>query len=706
MTNKNLKILLSASALSSLFIPAVGYAQSIKGDMPPTVEKAQDDFHNNPEIIVTAPYFEDLDFLAGTSALSGSELSVLSRGQIGDVLTKLPGVSATGFSPGASRPVIRGFSGNRVMVLTDGIGNIDASNTSADHAVTIESLTVERIEVLRGPAVLLFGGQAVGGAVNALDKRIPRSVPEETIHLDFTGSYSTAAKEGALGGSADFKLTNKLVAHVDGSYRKSSDLRTGGYVLSPSLREQQFELVQEAIDEGELEEAAEAEELANLRGRIPNSGVETWTAGTGISFIDDGGSLGISFSIYDTNYGVPEAPSGGHDHGGEEPAPVSIGLRQYRTDLRGEVEAGGFIDKIKLRAGYADYQHTEFEGDEVGTLFLSKGIESRLEFIQDKRGIWRGASGVQYQLRDFNAIGEEAFVPKYSSHQFGLFTLQELTFDPIDVEFALRYDHSNISSQAIDFDRNYDAFSAAIGVGYLIGDTKIGVNFSRTQRAPSAEELLSDGPHIATQAYEIGDTGLKTEKSLNAEIYARYNSNNLNLNATLYLHHFNDFIFEDATGAEEDDLPVFQYFQNDARFYGIETQADIKFATIGQADLWAHFVGDYTHAKVNNVGPVPRIPPLRLLGGLEWKQTTFDIKGEVEWNASQKRIATFETPTDSFTFVNLSATLRPFSAQPNISVNLAANNIFDVVGRRAASFTKDFVPLAGRDFRISFISSF
>jgi iron complex outermembrane recepter protein len=389
---------------------------AITAAMPASAQDAEkpqdDDFHEDTGIVVTAPYLERLDLLAGTSAMSGEQLSEKARGQIGDILTSLPGVSATSFSPGASRPVLRGYQGNRIAILTNGIGNIDASSTSTDHAVAMDSLTTERIEVLRGPAVLLFGGQAVGGAINVIDKRIPRAVPEEHIHVDALLGYGTAANEYSGGVSADIKLDERFVVHVDGSYRNSDDLRSGGFVLSPGLRADALVFAEEEREEGNIEEAEETERLASLRGDIPNSAVETWTAGTGFAFIDTGGSLGISFNVYDTNYGVPARPGASHggEEGGEEEgeAPVSIDLRQYRFDLSGSVSFGsGFFDKLNIRAGFADYTHTEFEGDEVGTLFNSEAIESRAELVQADKNGWKGASGVQYQTRNFEAIGQK-----------------------------------------------------------------------------------------------------------------------------------------------------------------------------------------------------------------------------------------------------------------------------------------------------------
>ena len=668
-----------------------------------------DDFHADPEIVVTAPYVERLDILAGTSAMSGDALAAANAGQIGEVITKLPGVSATSFSPGASRPVVRGFQGSRVAVLTDGIGNIDASNTSADHAVTIDSLTAERIEVLRGPAVLLFGGQAVGGAVNIIDKRIPRKVPDEPVHVDAIAGYSSAADEWSGGASIDVPLTDRVVAHLDGSYRKSDDLRIGGYLLAPDLRDDVLHDAEHEEEDGHLDEAAELRALANTRGRLSNSATETWNAAGGLAFIDDGGNLGVSFNVYDTSYGIPTRPGAGHAHegGGEEEAPVTIGLRQYRTDLRGEVEMGdGLFQKLRVRAGYADYEHTEFEGDEVGTIFKSKAIEGRVELVQNNRNGWRGASGLQYQTRDFEAIGAEAFVPPNHSNQFGIFTLQEFALGSLELEAALRYDRANLEAQSIGASRSFNNVSAALGAAYVTGNVKFGANLSRTGRAPSAEELFSDGPHIATQSYEVGNTALKSERSWNGEIYARVDGQRVNGSLTLFANRFSNFIYEAATGAEQDDLPVVQYYQGKARVWGAEAEITANMFHAAGFDWVANGVADYVRSTITSVGPTPRIPPLRLLGGLELQSHHFDLRGEVEWVDKQTRVAANETPTDGFTLVNASATWRPFGNNSNISLIASANNIFDVDVRRAASFTKDFAPLAGRDFRVTARVSF
>ena len=668
------------------------------------------------EIVVTGRYVGNLDLLAGRAVLDGIELQRDMRSQIGDTLAKLPGVSATSFSPGSSRPVLRGFQGERIRVLVDGIGSIDVSNTSADHAVTIDPLTAERIEVLHGPAVLLFGGQAIGGAVNIVDKRIPHIVPENGVHLDIIGGLASAADERSVGGAGDVALGKSgLVAHIDASWRKSDDLRTGGYVLAPALRDEQFEIAAEELAEGHVEEAEEALALANLRGKIPNSQTKQTSLGGGLSLIRDNFMIGGSVSRFESNYGVPSRPGSEHAHGEEEEegeheeeAPVTIDLGQTRYDLRAEYEFGsGFLDKVRFRGAAAKYKHIEFEGEEVGTVFRNKGVEGRLELVQRDRDGWSGASGAQYFHRDFEAVGAEAFLPPNKTKSAGIFTLQEWTLGKVGLEASARFDSTNVRSSQLDFDRDFSAVSVAAGASYQVAPlTKVGANLSRTVRAPSAEELLSNGPHIATQSFEIGDPDLKKERSVGAEAYIRLDRSDVKFSLTGFANWFDDFIFEAATGEEEDGLPVFQYFQRKATYWGLEAEASIKLGRVAGFNLVADAVADYVHARIHEVGPAPRIPPFRLLAGLEGQSAQWDGRIEVERVARQDRVAEFETDTAGFTLVNASVAWRPWGRKRETAIVLSANNIFDVEARRHASFTKDFVPLGGRDIRLSAHLSF
>ncbi len=719
MVSENLRKI-NAAALHLLLLSAATPALAQQANPAPSqkqeAERADetyesvDDFHIDNPIIVTAPFLRDFNIMAGASQLKGDDLAREMRGQLGEMLVKLPGVSATSFTPGASRPVLRGLQGDRIRVLTDGIGSIDVSNVSADHAVALDPLTVDRVEVLRGPAALLFGGQAIGGAVNAIDKRIPRNIPQEAVHIDGLVGYGSAAQDRSAGASVDFKLGARLVAHVDAGWRKSADLSIGGYRLAPQLRQSLLDLAAEETAEGEVEAAEEALLAANARGKVPNSAARSLSLGSGLAFIDAGGNMGISGQYFETSYGVPARPGTGHAHGGEEAeeAPVSIKLEQTRVDYRGALQLGGLFEQLRLRAAFADYTHTEFEGEEIGTVFTNQGIEARAELVQRELGGWKGASGLQYFTRDFTAVGAEAFVPPSQSTQLGVFTLQELTLAAFDLEMAGRIEKVRHRASSLGVSRSFTPVSGAIGLGFRPAKAiKIGFNLSHSERAPSAEELFSNGPHIATQAYEIGDTGFGKERGNGAEAYVRIAGKSISASLTAYQTRFIGFMIDAPDGTEIDELPVFRYTQGRARYRGLEGEISLNVAQWDKTRLVLDGVGDVVRARLGNGGgAVPRIPPLRLLGGAELNNPLWSLRMEAEWNAAQRRNASFETPTDSFLLANASASWKPFGPDGGVTLLASANNIFDVIGRRAASFTKDFVPISGRDLRISARISF
>jgi len=664
--------------------------------VPPAL--AQDDYHaeTSHDIVVTGVFQRNqMDILSGTSVLAGTELVRNLKPTIGDTLTSQPGVSATSFGPNASRPVLRGFQGERVRVLTDGIGSFDVSNTSVDHAVVINPLTADRIEVLRGPSALLFGSAAIGGVVNVVDSRIPRHVPDEPIHIEGIATYGSAANERSVSAAADAPLSQKIVFHVDGSYSKTGDLDTGSYILTPSLRSEAAASADPAI-------AA----LADLKGKIPNSAGETWNAAAGLALITDGGNLGFSVSHFDSLYGVPVRYSLDPDVEAEE---VRLDMKQTRADLRAEVDAGeGFLSQIRLRAGFADYQHSELEDTgEVGTTFYNQGLEARLELLQHKRGGWEGAFGGQMLMRDFNVVGEEKFLPRNHTRQYGLFTLQSIDLGKWRAEAGARYEHGIASADA-DTDignpalrRSFDAASASLGASYALADGwRLGVNGSHSQRAPSAEELFANGPHAGTQAFEIGDTGLKLEKSWGLEATLHGAGEGYSFSASAYHSWFDNYIYDERTGAIEDDLPVFQYRQGKARYFGFEAEGSVRLAQIGGYAINLDALADYVRARITDVGPAPRIPPLRMLAGIEAQGERLQGRLEVEQVFDQKRVALNETATDDYMLVNASLSFKPFAGN-GTSIMLSANNIFDVEARRHASLLKDFAPLAGRDIRVS-----
>jgi iron complex outermembrane recepter protein len=680
-------VALSGAASLGLWAPLTPAAA--QASQPPPLPHAD----HSDEIVVTGLRRDGA--LAGTSVVAGEELARDLRTTIGETLARQPGVSATSFGPNASRPVLRGFQGERVRVLTDGIGSLDASNTSVDHAVSINPLTADRIEVLRGPSALLFGSSAIGGVVNVVDARIPRRVPADGAHLAGVATYGSAADERSLNAAADLALGKRWVLHADGNYARTNDLRTGGAILARPLRG----VAAASADPG-------VRAAAGLRGRLENTAAETSDFALGAAWIGGDANAGVSVNRYDSRYGVPLRLS--LDPAIQAEAP-RIDIRQYRADGRAELAFGeGLIKTLRLRGGWSDYRHVELDpGGEVGTTFLTKGVEARAEAVQRVRGGWGGGFGVQVFRRALDVAGEEKFVPPSRTSQLGLFALQSFERGRVSVEAGARYERQTVSASA-DEDlatpkrsRRFDAVSGSLGASVALpGGVKLGLNGSHSQRAPAAEELFANGPHAGTQAFELGDPNLAREKAWGLEATLRAEGEGFSASAAVFGNWFNGYIYERATGELADALPVFQISQGRARYFGVELEGSARLARVSGIQLNLDGVLDMVRATIADVGPAPRIPPLRLLGGVEAQGERFQVRLEVERTRGQSRVAAFESPTRGFTLANASLAWHPLHGRGReATLLLSANNLFDVVARRHASFLKDFAPLAGRDVR-------
>jgi iron complex outermembrane receptor protein len=704
--------LLAGAAI--LLLPCAAFAQTADADdgaaqpappPPPAEENAPPEAtgphaDHNEDIIITGFRRNREDVLSGTSVVSGEELSRDMRPTIGETLARQPGVSATSFGPNASRPILRGFQGERIRILTDGIGSPDVSHTSVDHAVAVNPLTAERIEVLRGPSALLFGSAAVGGVVNVIDARIPRRIPNEPAHLAGILTYGTAANERSGNGTVDVPVDGHFVVHFDGNYSKTGDMRVGGFFLSPELRA-------EALASPDPEIRA----LAGLRGKLPNSAGRTSDFAGGVAWIDGQNNVGVSINRLDSLYGIPIRFS--LDPAVEAEA-VRIDLKQTRVDGRAELDLGdGFLDVVRLRGGHSTYRHSELdETGAVGTTFFNTGYEGRLEFVQSGRGALGGGFGAQYYHRQLDTVGDEKSLPANITDQFGLFALETYSKGKLSAEAGLRYERQRVQAEADpvignpDLTRSFNAYSGSVGASFGPKSFRAGLNASHTERAPSAEELYVNGPHPGTQAFEIGDPTMAKERSNGLELTLRSEGEGYKLGASAYHIWFSDYIYQQQTGAIEDDLPVFQYRQANARYLGFEVDGSVKVAELGGVTVNLDALADYVKATVETVGPAPRIPPFRVMGGVEAQSDRLTGRLEVERTAPQDRLAAFETPTSGFTLVNASLAWKPLKDNEATSLTLSANNILDVDARRHASFLKDFAPLAGRDIRLTAHLSF
>lgn len=664
---------------------------------------AQDPIAFEDEIIVTgSPLARSVDeAITGVSVISGEDLARRLSSTIGETLKSEPGLSSTFFGAGASRPIIRGQGSDRVRVLINGIGSIDASSASPDHAVSVEPAQAERIEILRGAGVLRYGSSGAGGIVNVIDGRIPDTMPDGT-EASFRMSASTVDSGFEAAASIDQALGNNFALHLDGTIRNANDYRIPDFAESAALRAEE-----EAEEEDGHDEAGHDEE-EEVRGRLPNSFVESQSGTVGLSWIGERASFGAALHRFESDYGIP----GGHGHGDEdhddgdhdeeaeeEEENVTIGLRQTRLDVNGQIEMDGFFEKLQVFGGYADYTHTEFEGPGVvGTVFTNEGFEARAELIQAERGNWTAAHGVQIRNREFAAIGDEAFVPPTTTEQYAAYTFHEWEQGALHIEGAGRIELTNQSDDLLGRDVDFTALSVSVGADRHMSDAiRVGGTLFRSERAPSTEELFSNGPHLATEAFEIGDATLGKEVSTGGELSIRHREDGHSLTLNLFYTDYEDFIFQTETGAEQDDLPVFQFTAADAEFYGFEVQGALDLYTGTSWSVSVDGLGEYVRATTA-AGNLPRIPPLSVLAGIEARTDALSLRAEVDWNDEQDRTAVFERATEAYTLVNL---FTSYSFDDSVTFSLGVNNLLDQDARQHTSFLKDLVPLPGRNVRFT-----
>ena len=659
----------------------------------PTAEAAHKD--HDAEIVVTGVRRNASDVLGGISVLDQEDLTRQIRPSIGETLARQPGVSSTSFGPTASSPVLRGLSGDRVRVLTDGIGSLDLGSSGPDHAITINPLTAERIEVLRGPSALLFGSSAIGGVVNVIDARIPRHAPDGPVGVDALLNYGSAANERSGNLSVDMPVGGNFVVHGDGSYSKTDDLRTGGHLLSDALREEALA----SSDPG-------VRALAALGGKRPNTAGQATDIAGGLAYVDGALNIGVSISHHSARYGVPIRFSLDPAIVAEEP---TLDVHQTRGDVRAEVPLSGFLSQVRVRGGISKYHHDELEQDgAVASSFFSSGGEGRAELVQTERSGWGGTSGVQYLNRNVRIRGEEKFLPDARQKQSGLFTLQTLVSGPFRLEAGGRVEFSRLTAKAdeqietLAASRKFTTFSGSLGGSFAVSPGwRTGLSISSSARAPAIDELFANGPHGGSQSFEVGNPDLNPERSLSVEASLHHNIGPVHLTGNLFYSRFSNFIFQTRSGEVEDDLPVYEFRQGKAKYYGFELSGDAKLGRAIGIDWGSEFGADAVRATIKGFGPAPQIPPFRLLGALTGARGSTDGRVEIERAFAQHRTAPFETSTPGYTLVNASLDWHPMAANPALTLSLQGNNLFDVVARRHSSLLKDYAPLAGRDIRLS-----
>ena len=644
--------------------------------------------HATEEVrVIATPHERTIAQLAqSVTVLSNDELQRAQNTNLGETLADQLGMSASSFGAGASRPIIRGLAGARVKLMEDGIDSLDVSTVSVDHAVGIDPLIAEQIEIFRGPTTLLYGSGAIGGVVNTVTRRIPEMLPDDGLEGAFELRGNTVADDrtGAVrldGGRDSFAW------HVDMLSRDAGDYEIPGFA--------------------ELE--PEAGETPT--GVLENSGFKTTSGSVGGSWLADNGFLGIALSRYDSDYGVP----GHHEEAavmGAEEELVRIDLNQTRFDLKGGWTAmSGPIERINVRLGINDYEHQELEGEEIGTLFENRAYEGRIELTHAPWGEWDGDFGIQFGERQFSAIGEEAFIPPVDTTTVGLFLLEHREIDDWSLSLGgrlERQEHEPSSPLSMDFSGTAASASFA-AIRQLSDDYALAMHFAVTERLPVAEELYADGPHLASSTFEVGDAGLTEETSRHMDIGFRKTAGPVTWTVTAFYTSFADFIFLQNIGTIDTDseLPIYMYRQQDAVVTGLEAELFAPVAEVGSGEIDVRIFGDYVDGELDSDGNLARLPPLRIGARVQYHDDRLIMGLESSRYAKQDETAPFENPTPGYTMVNADVTwTRELSTGQELSVFFKGTNLLDEDARRHTSLIKAIAPLPGRNFSLGFRAAF
>lgn len=683
------------------------------------------------DVHATPMHLSVMESATPVSVLSGETLRRQQAATLGDTLEKLPGVQSNFHGNVASTPIIRGLSGPRVLITQNGLDVSDVSRVGPDHAVASEASTAKQIEVLRGPATLFFGSGAIGGVVNVVDQRVPTStetrgefvLETQTVNDQKLGTFNVTTG------------VDNIAFYADGFYRDSNDYETP---VAPDIDDPDGAHV------------------------VENSNEESNGFTLGTSYLFDQGYVGVAVERFEREYGVP-----GHSHGGD--TSVFADLEQTKYQLLGEYNfTNDFLQSVHFRAGYTDYEHAEVEGGLVGTTFSNETEELRVELLHKPMAGWRGGISLHYKGSDVFAQGEEAFTPPSEMEMFAVALMEERHFGDFLVQLGARAESVTLDASSVllpeldahehddehdhdehahdehehegsEFvrqfavDQEFTPISLSAGVVYTINESyNVGVSLSRSERAPSASELLSFGPHIGTRTYEIGalfdlseegefvlsQTAIDLETANNIDLTFRKTQGDVGFVFNAFYNQVDNYYFQEETGlfaesghdhdhdeeghGEEehsedehsDELPVYLFGSADAVLHGFELQ--VAWQTTDNLKL--DFFADYVKARLKDGGALPRTSPMRV--GSHVAYTLDNIRADLDIThfAKQDDISTFETETDGYTLVDASITYDIPLGDIDLSVYLSGENLTDEEARVHTSFLKDIAPRPGRNF--------
>ncbi|MBO6535083.1 MAG: TonB-dependent receptor [Balneolaceae bacterium] len=612
---------------------------------------------------------------------SGSHLTHVSQKLFGDdlrqqmgatlaqTLSNVPGISQRTMGTATGRPIIRGLGDERLSILEDGINSGDISDQSADHAVTIESSSTQEIEIARGPAALVYGANAVGGIINVVSNKISSNVPQRV-----NGTFSITGETVSTAGASSLSLSvpvNNVVLNANLNGRTSLDTNTPG-------------------------------------GKIENTYTNTYSSSLGISYIKNWGYLGGSLSYYDSNYGIPPDPAG-HPNG------VDIDMQKIQYVLKSEyVIDNDFLKVWETDFSINNYSHIEFESNgSIGTEFGLVTTNLRSFVSHGEAGLLeKGTFGISAEMEDYAVFG--ASTPNSNSYSFGAFIVEEKDFNDLHVEAGLRFDFVRNAPKENDPSSNignirareFSALSSSLSAIYPLNEQFIiGATLLNSFRAPSLEELYSEGPHLASYSFEIGNPDLKAERGLAKEVFVTYNNRYTVLEAAFYHNGFSNYLYAQDTGRRNNrnpDLNDFQFVGVEAQLYGFEVSMEQQFF----GNLLFNGSVTYTVGRQNESTtsskqvPLPLIPPLTVKSSLKYSSKSFEIGSRVTASAEQNDLGDFETKTEDFVLLDAFASYSIMSGKLLHTFSFNISNMLNTTYYNHLSRIKELNPEAGRNFSL------
>jgi iron complex outermembrane receptor protein len=604
------------------------------------------------EVVSVGPRPRDpFEAYQATSVLSGQDLSVKTEASLGELLKTEPGVAQRSLGPTASRPVVRGLDGDRVLILENGQRTDDLSSQSGDHAVSINPLAATRVEVVRGPATLLYGANAIGGLVNVVSDVIPMA-PATRPHGAAQVELGSGAAEAA--GAADYSIGNgRWAFHAGGSARRSGDVST---------------------PEGDVENSQARSALGHVGA--------SWTTASGF--------LGGSYQIDDAKYGVTVVEEG----------TISLTPRRHAVGLRGQSRGlDGLVTAVKASFNVRRYDHQELEGTEVGTVFSNDTTDGELMVTtRPVAGRLEGTYGASAATRRFEAIGEEALAPRVDQRTLAAFTYQEAAWPHLTLQFGGRVEQQQFRPAGGLRPRDFTNVSGSVGALFRPSDaTTVAVSLARAVRNPALEELYFFGPHAGNFSFEIGNDDLPAERALGLDVAFRWRLPHVTGEVAWFRNAVGDFIFREPTGDVEDDFPVIAFTSADVVLQGIEAHGDVEIGPRVVLELGA----DYVRGELTGSGdPLPRMPPFRATVGARYRLDALQLGAQVVATADQDRLFGAETPTPGAAVVKLFGVYSRQTTAGLHTITLRLDNATNATYRNHLSYIKDLVPEMGRSLKV------